>query len=61
MENMAKKNIKRFILFLIGFCILILGVTLILQWWVYLTILFKGIVGVMLALVGLLILAIAKE
>jgi hypothetical protein len=47
---------KKFILFVIGFFVLILGITLILVWWPFAVTLFKGAVGVILALAGLLML-----
>lgn len=50
-----------FFFFLIGGFLLILGVGLILLWWEEVAILFKGAVGVGLALVGLLILYIASQ
>ena len=49
-----KKTYKRFILFLVGFFIVILGITLILAWWKDVVILFRGAVGIILALAGLL-------
>lgn len=61
MENTNKKKITRFFLFIAGFGILILGITLILQWWAYLSVIVKGAAGIVLALTGLVILAIAKE
>jgi len=57
---MAKKNeskiYKKFLLFIIGFFILVLGITLILVWFEQVAILFKGASGFILALGGLLML-----
>ena len=50
------KTFKKFLLFVIGFFILILGIMLILVWWQYVAFLFKGAVGLILALAGLLML-----
>lgn len=47
---------KKFIMYVIGFFILILGITLILTWWENVIILIKGALGIILALVGLLML-----
>jgi len=44
---------KKFVLFLVGFVVLILGVTLILVWWKDVAVLFRGTVGIILALGGL--------
>lgn len=59
MENVMTKDnqkstYKKFLMFLIGFFILILGITLILAWWQDVVILFKGAIGMILALGGLL-------
>ena len=51
-----KDTYKKFLLFVIGFFILILGVTLILAWWPSVAILFRGAIGVILALAGLMML-----
>ena len=48
-----KGTYKKFILFLVGFLILILGITLILAWWKDVVVLFKGAVGIIFALAGL--------
>ena len=50
------KTFKKFLLFVIGFFILIFGIMLILVWWQYVAFLFKGAVGLILALAGLLML-----
>lgn len=47
------KNYKKFVLFAVGFFILILGITLILVCWKDVVSLFKGASGVILALAGL--------
>ena len=48
-----KNTYKKFILFLAGVFVLILGVTLILVWWKDVVALLKGAAGVLLALAGL--------
>lgn len=48
-----KNTYKKFILLLVGFFVLILGITLILVWWGDVVALFKGAVGGILALAGL--------
>jgi hypothetical protein len=55
-DDEQEKKYKKFILFLTGFFVLILGVTLILVWRGDAVILFRGAVGVILALAGLLML-----
>ncbi len=49
-----KSKYKKFLMFLVGFFVLILGITLILAWWQDVVILFKGAIGMILALGGLL-------
>ena len=57
-----KNTYKKFLLFVIGFFILILGITLILLWWEDVLALCRGAVGVVLALAGLFALyAINKQ
>jgi len=51
-----KNTYKKFIMYVIGFFILILGITLILAWWENVIILIKGALGIILALAGLLML-----
>ena len=60
-EDLSKKNIKKILLFMTGGAILVLGITLILNWWIYVTIVFKGVLGIFLALFGLFLLVVAKE
>ena len=52
-KDPQKENYKRFVLFVIGFFVLVLGVTLILVWWKDLVTLFKGSIGFVFALAGL--------
>lgn len=52
---------KGLIYFTLGAFILISGIALILLWWPQVINLFKGIVGMILALVGLIILYVAKR
>ena len=55
-KDSQKSAYKKFVMFLIGFLILVLGITLILVWWKDVVILFKGAIGIVLALAGLLML-----
>jgi len=56
-----KKAYKKFILFVVGFFVLILGITLILVWWSNVVVLFKGAVGIILALAGLFMLYVVSK
>ena len=51
---------KKTTLFITGALILTVGVAFILHWWVFLQILFKGAIGLVLALAGLIMLYLAK-
>jgi len=53
-KDNQKSTYKKFLMFLVGFFVLILGITLILAWWQDVVILFKGAIGMILALGGLL-------
>lgn len=48
-----KDAYKKFVLFLAGIFVLVLGITLILVWWKDVAALFKGAAGIFLALAGL--------
>jgi hypothetical protein len=63
MTNEKKaKHYKNFVLFVAGIFILLLGVTLILVWWKDAVMLFKGSVGMILALAGLfMVYAMSKD
>jgi len=52
--------LKNFVLFLIGAIILVTGISLILLWWPQVVIVFQGAIGIILALVGLIALALIK-
>lgn len=57
--NMAEKKesgFKNFRTFVVGFFLLVLGITLILSYWSQVVIFFKGIIGFILAMAGLLVL-----
>jgi hypothetical protein len=56
-----KKEYKTFIRFLVGVVVLLGGVTLILAWWPDVVSLFRGFLGIALALAGLLILYSVKK
>jgi len=51
-----KKGYKKFIRLLTGIVVLLAGVTLILVWWPDVAALFRGFIGMALALAGLLVL-----
>ncbi len=51
---------KKILLFAGGGIILILGISLILKYWVDVAVVFKGIIGIALALAGMLMLFLAK-
>jgi len=53
-KDQQKNAYKKFVTFLIGFFILILGITLILAWWEDVATLIRGALGMMLAGGGLL-------
>lgn len=56
-----KKFSKKAILFLAGSAVLISGVTLVLLWWPEVVFLFKGAAGMVLALAGLVMLAMIRD
>ena len=60
---MAKKQAKakKILLFLCGIVILVFGIVLILKWWTYVGVLFKGVIGMIVALTGLVLLGMAKD
>lgn len=57
-----KKNLsKNIILFFIGAMVLLAGITLVLLWWEDVVRIFRGVVGIVLALVGLFMLYLVKD
>lgn len=61
---MADKDagrIKKILLPILGLVLLIAGIVLILKWWAFLAIVFKGVSGIALALVGMLVLFLATK
>lgn len=56
MSENQKSNYKKFFNFVVGFFILILGIILVLSCWSEVVVLFKGVIGIILSLAGLLIL-----
>ena len=61
MAQGKKKNNNKSVRLVVGFVTLVLGVTLILAWWPDVVSLFKGLLGMVLALAGLIILYMVKE
>lgn len=55
-KDNQKNTYKKFVMYIVGFFILILGITLILTWWADVVILLKGAIGIILAMAGLLML-----
>jgi len=55
-----KETSKKVLLFVLGAVTMLAGVTLILKWWAYVGVLFKGAIGIGLALAGLVMLFLAK-
>lgn len=55
---MSKKTIA---LFMVGFVLVIAGITLTIKDWVYIQIVFRGMIGPLLAVGGLVVLAIARD
>lgn len=51
---------KKKLLFVAGGIVLILGISLILKYWADVAIVFKGVIGIILALAGVLLLFLAK-
>ncbi len=53
--------LKRIGLALLGVVFLVVGITLVLSWWPIVVLLFKGIVGMGLALTGMILLYLARD
>lgn len=52
---------KRLLLGIGGALCLVAGLALVLSWWSWVVVLFKGLVGMALALLGMILLFLAKE
>jgi len=53
--------IKKVLLFAIGFVLVIGGVTLTIKDWPYLRMVFQGVIGPLLAVIGLVVLTMTRE
>ncbi len=60
-EDKKGKNPSRALLFVLGWGLLIVGITLVLVWWSEVVQLFKGGMGIGLALIGMLVLYSLKH
>ena len=57
-----KKNIgKQIFLFVSAGALLVLGVALIVAWWAYVGVIFKGAAGIVLSLAGIILLALVRD
>jgi hypothetical protein len=54
-------SIKKIAFYLVGFLLVIVGISLALKNWFFIEILFRGIIGPLLAVAGLVILTIARD
>ncbi|MBF0485912.1 MAG: hypothetical protein HQL16_05285 [Candidatus Omnitrophica bacterium] len=53
--------VKKTVLFVIGFTLVIAGITLAIKDWIFIQMMFRAVVGPMLAVLGLVLLAIARD
>lgn len=56
----SKKIVKKILLFVVGWMVLVVGIALVLGWWPFVVVIFKGVAGMTMALIGLLILFMVK-
>ena len=61
MNKKKKDDYKKFLLYLIGGVTLLIGITLTLNWWNDILILFRGTLGILLSLSGMFALYIASK
>ena len=52
---------KKVLLFTLGFALVIIGITLTLRDWLFLVMLFRGVIGPLLAIAGLVVLTFCKD
>ena len=52
---------KKLLFFLLGFALVIIGIVLVLKEWPAVVTVFKGVIGGLVALVGLVVLCLANE
>ena len=60
-KKTAEKSLKKFLLLALGGVVLVFGITLILKEWDQVVVVFRGVIGMALALAGLLILMLVKD
>ncbi len=56
-----EKLLKKLTLAIVGISCLVLGITLVLSWWPLVVVFFKGVLGMTLAVIGLIILMLIKD
>lgn len=61
MRKSSLQTLKKTALSVLGGTILVVGITLVLAWWPYVGVVFKGVAGAGLALTGLMILVLIKD
>lgn len=54
-------SIKKILLLAIGAVLVVGGITLVLRDWVYIKMVFRGVIGPLLAVVGMVVLTAARE
>jgi hypothetical protein len=53
--------VKKTVLFAVGFSVVIVGITLTIRDWTLLEMVFRGVIGPLLAVLGLVILTVARD
>ena len=52
---------KKVLLFTLGFALVVIGITLTLRDWLFLVMIFRGVIGPVLAIAGLVVLTLCKD
>ncbi|MBF0123235.1 MAG: hypothetical protein HQL21_07530 [Candidatus Omnitrophica bacterium] len=54
-------SVKKIILYLVGFVLVIVGIAFAIKDWFFIEMVFRGIIGPLLAVIGLVVLTVARD
>lgn len=56
-----KEGMKKILLWIAGLAVLVLGLWLILKYWSEIAVLFKALIGILIAIVGIVMMTVARD
>lgn len=56
-----KQGMKKILLWIAGLAVLVLGLWLILKYWSEIAVLFKALIGILIAIIGIVMMSVARD